>query len=106
MLHRNKTISITSLIAGDEIRIYYTGYRGRHWAWARKKYHNDMIKKNNLDKLKKDDPNFSEGLITESDDFLLEAEYRFNQSRTVMYSTLSRNDKGEVTVKSRSQGTY
>jgi len=33
------------LVVGDEIRIYYTGYRGRHWAWAKKKYHDDVIKK-------------------------------------------------------------
>ena len=32
----------------DEIRIYYGGYRGRHWAWAKKKYHDDVIKKKGI----------------------------------------------------------
>jgi len=33
------------LVVGDEIRIYYVGYRGRHWAWAKAKYHDDKIEK-------------------------------------------------------------
>jgi len=33
------------LVVDDEIRIYYVGFRGRFWAWARNPYHKDKIEK-------------------------------------------------------------
>ena len=41
-------LACAPLVVGDEIWIYYTGYRGRHWAWAKKRYHKDVIKKKGI----------------------------------------------------------
>jgi len=62
----------------------------------------DFIASNNLKKI----VTVTDGLSTSSDYFLLESEYVIGQSRTIMYSIIHRDDKGETRVTARSQGAY